>query len=143
MKIRGRGLPRYSTVAGIPITELLTAERINSIVERTRKGGGEIVGLLKTGSAYYAPGLAVAEMVEAILRDKHKILPCAASLEGEYGIRDTYAGVPIQLGRSGMEKIIESELTEAERAALHRSAAGVKELIDMLPADLVYAPVPV
>ena len=134
-------LARYSTVAGVPLTELLPQERIESIVERTRKGGGEIVGLLKTGSAYYAPGLAVAEMVEAILRDKHKILPCAAYLDGEYGIRDTYAGVPIQLGRKGMEKIVEIDLTDDERGALQRSAAGVKELIDLFPEHL--APVPV
>jgi len=134
-------LARYSTVAGVPLTELLDQERIDKIVERTRKGGGEIVGLLKTGSAYYAPGLAVAEMVEAILRDKHKILLCAAFLDGEYGIHDTYAGVPIQLGRKGMEKIVEIDLTEEESGALQRSASGVRELIDLFPEHLAVAPV--
>jgi malate dehydrogenase len=127
-------LPRYSTVAGIPITKLLPQERIDAIIERTRKGGGEIVSLLKSGSAYYAPGLAVAEMVESILRDKHKILPCAAYLEGEYGLAETYVGVPIQLGRGGMEKVVEIELTDDERSALHASAEKVKELIAMIPA---------
>ena len=126
-------LARYSTVAGIPITELLPQDRIDAIIDRTRKGGGEIVSLLKTGSAYYAPGLAVAEMVESILKDKHKILPCAVYLQGEYGLKDTYVGVPIQLGRKGMEKIIEVELTEEERLALEASAGAVKELIDKLP----------
>jgi len=126
-------LPRFSTVAGVPITELLPRERVDALVERTRKGGGEIVSLLKTGSAYYAPGLAVAEMVEAMLKDKHKILPCATFLEGEYGIRDTYVGVPVQLGRRGMEKVFEIELTEDERTALHASADAVKGLIAKLP----------
>jgi malate dehydrogenase len=127
-------LARYSTVSGIPITKLMPRDRIDAIIERTRKGGGEIVGLLKTGSAYYAPGLAVTEMVDAVLNDKHKILPCAAYLEGEYGITNTYVGVPIQLGRGGMEKIIEIELTDDERAALLRSADSVKELIGKFPA---------
>jgi malate dehydrogenase len=127
-------LARYSTVAGIPITKLLSEERVEAIIDRTRKGGGEIVSLLKTGSAYYAPGLAVAEMVEAIVKDKHKILPCAAYLEGEYGLNETYVGVPIQLGKSGMEKIIEIELTNDERDALHASAKSVRELIEMIPA---------
>ncbi len=126
-------LARYSTVAGIPITKLLPKERVDAIVERTRKGGGEIVSLLKTGSAYYAPGLAVAEMVEAIVKDKHKILPCAAYLQGEYGLTDLYAGVPIQLGREGMEKIVEIELSEDEREAFHQSARSVQELIEMIP----------
>ena len=134
-------LARYSTVAGIPVTDLLPKERVDAIIERTRKGGGEIVSLLKTGSAYYAPGLAVAEMAEAILKNKHKILPCAAFLEGEYGIRDTYVGVPIQLGRSGMEKVLEIDLSDDERVALHASADSVKQLIDKLPAELE-APVP-
>ncbi len=132
-------LARYSTVAGIPITELMPEERIDSIIERTRKGGGEIVGLLKTGSAYYAPGLAVAEMVEAIVKDKHKILPCATYLEGEYGIRDTYVGVPIQLGRQGMEKVVQINLSDQEHAALRRSADAVKELIAKLPAEMGHA----
>jgi malate dehydrogenase, NAD-dependent len=129
-------LPRYSTVAGIPITHLLPQERIDAIVERTRKGGGEIVGLLKTGSAYYAPGLAAAQMVDAILNDKHKILPCAAYLEGEYGLSGIYMGVPVQLGRKGIEKIIEIELTDEEKAALNKSADAVKSLFEKLPADL-------
>ncbi len=129
-------LARYSTVAGIPITELIPEDRLNAIIERTRKGGGEIVGLLKTGSAYYAPGLAAAEMAEAILKDKHKILPCAAFMQGEYGLSGIYLGVPIQLGRKGMEKIIEIKLTADEKAALDKSAAAVKELVDLFPADL-------
>ncbi len=130
-------LARFSTVAGIPITKLLPEERVDAIIERTRKGGGEIVSLLKTGSAYYAPGLAVAEMVEAIVKNKHKILPCAAYLEGEYGMTDTFVGVPIQLGRKGMEKIVEIELTEDEKAALESSAEAVRELIVMIPATVV------
>ena len=130
-------LPRYSTVAGIPITELLSEERIEAIIERTRKGGGEIVGLLKTGSAYYAPGLAVTQMVDAVLNDRHLIVPCSAYLQGEYGITDTYVGVPIQLGRTGMEKVIEIALTEAEQTALLASAREVQELIGMFPAAAV------
>src|SRR2546428_5021300 len=107
-------LPRYSTGAGIPITELISRDRINAIVERTRNGGAEIVNLLKT-SAWYAPGASAVEMVEAILKDKRKILPCAAFLQGEYGIRDLFVGVPVKLGRNGIEQIIEIELTDAER----------------------------
>src|ERR1700694_2221877 len=110
-------LPRYSTVAGIPITELISKERIDAIVERTRNGGAEIVNLLKT-SAWYAPGASTVEMVEAILKDKRKILPCATFLQGEYGIRDLYVGVPVKLGRSGIEQIIEIKLTSEERTAL-------------------------
>jgi malate dehydrogenase len=123
-------LPRYSTVAGIPITELISPERIEAIVERTRKGGAEIVGLLKTGSAYYAPSSAAVEMVEAILKDKKKILPCAAYLEGEYGIKGLFMGVPVKLGKNGVEEIIEIKLTDEEYKALHRSADAVKELVD-------------
>lgn len=126
-------LARYSTVAGIPITKLMSHDRVDAIIERTRKGGGEIVKLLKTGSAYYAPGLAIAEMAEAILKDKHKIVPCAAYLQGEYGITDVYAGVPVQLGRVGMEKIVEIALTDEERSAFHASADSVRELIEMIP----------
>ncbi|MGB6364478.1 MAG: malate dehydrogenase [Thermoanaerobaculia bacterium] len=126
-------LARYSTVAGIPITKLMPEDRVEAIIERTRKGGGEIVALLKTGSAYYAPALAVAEMVDAILNDRHKILPCAAFLQGEYGIDDLYVGVPIQLGRKGMEKIVEIDLSEEENEALQKSAAAVKELVDLFP----------
>jgi len=124
-------LPRYSTVAGIPITELISKERIDAIVERTRNGGAEIVNLLKT-SAWYAPGASAVEMVEAILKDKRKILPCAAYLQGEYGINDLYVGVPIKLGKNGMEQVIEITLTDDERAALDKSAAAVKELFEKL-----------
>ncbi|UCC89355.1 MAG: malate dehydrogenase [Anaerolineales bacterium] len=119
-------LPRYSTVAGIPITELLTADRVDAIVERTRKGGGEIVSLLKTGSAYYAPGAAAAQMVEAILKDKKLILPCAAYLQGEYGLDDIYFGVPVKLGRNGAEEIIEISLNSEEQAALEKSVALIR-----------------
>ncbi len=125
-------LPRYSTVAGIPLPDLLPADRIAAIVERTRKGGAEIVNLLKTGSAYYAPSAAVVEMVEAILKDKKKILPCAAYLEGEYGIRGLYVGVPVKLGARGVEQIIEIKLTAEEKAALDKSAASVRELVTIL-----------
>ena len=124
-------LPRYSTVAGIPITELIARERIDAIVDRTRNGGAEIVNLLKT-SAWYAPGAATVEMVEAILKDKRKILPCAAYLQGEYGMRNLYVGVPVKLGSRGIEQIIEIKLTNEERAALEKSAAAVKELFDKL-----------
>src|SRR5580658_2595606 len=121
-------LPRYSTVAGIPITELIAKDRLDAIVQRTRDGGAEIVKHLKTGSAYYAPSAAATEMVEAILKDKKKILPCAAYLEGEYGISGYYIGVPCKLGAAGLEKIIEIKLTAEEDAALKKSAEAVKEL---------------
>ena len=121
-------LARYSTVAGIPITELIAKERIEAIVQRTRDGGAEIVKHLKTGSAYYAPSAATVEMVEAILKDKKKILPCAAYLEGEYGIHGYYIGVPCKLGSRGLEQIIEIKLTPEEDAALKKSAEAVKEL---------------
>jgi len=124
-------LPRYSTVAGIPITELISEERINAIVERTRTGGAEIVNLLKT-SAWYAPGASTVEMVEAILKDKRKILPCAAFLQGEYGYHDLFVGVPVKLGRNGLEQIIEIQLEQGEAAALKNSADAVKELVDKL-----------
>ncbi len=114
-------LPRYSTVAGIPITHLLPKDRIDAIVERTRKGGGEIVKLLGKGSAFYAPGAAVTKMVEAILKDKKLILPASAYLDGEYGLRDIYFGVPVVLGRKGVERIIEIELTDEEKEAMKRS----------------------
>jgi len=122
-------LPRFSTVAGIPITELMPKDRIEAIVDRTRKGGGEIVSLLKTGSAFYAPASAAAEMAEAILKDKKKILPCAAYLEGEYGISDIFMGVPVKLGTKGIEDIIEIELTASERTDLNASADAVKNLM--------------
>ena len=121
-------LPRFSTVAGIPITELMDQATIDRLVQRTRDGGAEIVKYLKTGSAYYAPSAAVAEMVEAILKDKKKILPCAAYLQGEYGIDGFYIGVPCKLGAAGLEKIIEIKLTPEEDAALKKSAEAVKEL---------------
>ena len=124
-------LPRYSTVSGVPITELLPADAIERLVDRTRKGGAEIVGLLKT-SAWYAPGAAIVEMVEAILHDKKKILPCAAYLEGEYGINGLYVGVPVKLGEAGIEEIIQIELTLEERAELQNSAAAVKELVEII-----------
>ncbi|PYU15079.1 MAG: malate dehydrogenase [Acidobacteria bacterium] len=125
-------LPRYSTVAGIPLPDLLPKERIDAIVERTRKGGAEIVNLLKTGSAYYAPSAAVFEMVEAILKDKEKILPCAAYLEGEYSIKGLFVGVPAKLGARGVEQIIQIKLTPEENAALQKSAASVRELVTVL-----------
>jgi len=121
-------LPRYSTVAGIPITELIPAERLAALVQRTRDGGAEIVKYLKTGSAFYAPSAAAVEMVEAILKDKKKILPCAAYLQGEYGIEGYYIGVPCKLGAGGLEQIIEIKLTPDEDAALKKSAEAVKEL---------------
>ena len=125
-------LPRYSTVAGVPITELLDQETIDAIVKRTAGGGAEIVKLLGTGSAFYAPGSAVVEMVEAILKDKKKILPCAAFLQGEYGIRDVYVGVPVKLGGRGLEQIVEIKLTVSEAAALARSADAVRELVQII-----------
>ena len=125
-------LPRYSTVAGIPITELMDAATIERLVQRTRDGGAEIVKYLKTGSAFYAPSAAVTEMVEAILKDKKKILPCAAYLEGEYGIKGLFVGVPVKLGAKGIEQIIEIKLTPGEKAALEKSAGAVKELIAVI-----------
>ncbi|HUJ29826.1 MAG TPA: malate dehydrogenase [Candidatus Acidoferrum sp.] len=125
-------LARYSTVAGIPLPELLPKDKLDAIVTRTRKGGAEIVNLLKTGSAYYAPSAAVVEMVEAILKDKKKILPCAAYLEGEYGINGLFVGVPVKLGARGIEQIIEIKLTPDEKAALDKSAASVRELVGVL-----------
>jgi malate dehydrogenase len=125
-------LPRFSTVAGIPLPELLSPDRIDAIVKRTANGGAEIVSLLKTGSAYYAPSAAAVEMVEAILKDKKKILPCAAHLEGEYGINGLFVGVPVKLGERGIEEIIQINLTTEERSALHRSAGAVQELVTVL-----------
>lgn len=125
-------LPRYSTCAGIPVTELLPKDVIDKIVQRTASGGAEIVSLLKTGSAYYAPSASAVEMVEAIIKDKKKILPCAAYLEGEYGINGLYVGVPVKLGARGIEEIIQINLTTDERAALQKSAAAVQELVNVL-----------
>lgn len=125
-------LPRYATVNGVPLTELLSAERIEAINQRTRDGGIEIVNYYKQGSAYYAPSAAVVDMVAAILRDKKKILPCAAYLEGEYGVEGLFIGVPAKLGRSGLEEVIELELTADDKAALEKSVAAVKGLIEKL-----------
>jgi malate dehydrogenase len=125
-------LTRYSTVAGIPLPELISKEKLDAIVTRTRKGGAEIVNLLKTGSAYYAPSAATVEMVEAILHDKKKILPCAAYLEGEYGIKGLYVGVPVKLGEKGAEEIIQVKLTDQEQAELNKSANSVRELVNVL-----------
>jgi len=125
-------LARYSTVAGIPLPDLLPQEKIDAIVKRTAGGGLEIVSLLKTGSAFYAPSAAIVEMVEAILKDKKKILPCAVFLEGEYGIRGLFVGVPAKLGARGVEQVIEIKLTPEENAALQKSAAAVKELTDII-----------
>lgn len=125
-------LPRFSTVAGIPITELLSKEQIDALVKRTANGGAEIVSLLKTGSAYYAPASAAVEMAESILKDKKKILPCAAYLEGEYGINDLFIGVPVKLGKNGIEEIIQIKLTDDEQAALNKSADAVKALVEAM-----------
>jgi malate dehydrogenase len=125
-------LVRYSTVAGIPLPELISKEKLEAIVARTRKGGAEIVNLLKTGSAYYAPSAAAVEMVEAILKDKKKILPCAVYLEGEYGIKGLFVGVPVKLGANGVEQIIEVKLSPEDKAALDKSAASVCELTTVL-----------
>ena len=125
-------LPRYSTVAGIPITELLPPDRVEALVKRTAGGGAEIVALLKAGSAYYAPAAATFEMVEAILHDRKRVLPCAAFLQGEYGQNDLFVGVPVVLGAGGMERVIEIRLTDDEAAAFQRSAAAVQELVEKL-----------
>jgi malate dehydrogenase len=125
-------LPRYSTVAGIPITELLPRDRIEALVKRTANGGAEIVNYLKSGSAYYAPAAAVVEMVEAILKDKKKILPCAAYCDGPYGVRGFYVGVPVKLGRQGVEQVIEIKLTADEQGAFQKSVEAVRELVDKL-----------
>ncbi|MEW6033587.1 MAG: malate dehydrogenase [Chloroflexota bacterium] len=125
-------LPRYSTVSGVPITELLPPATIARLVDRTVKGGAEIVALLKTGSAYYAPGAAAAQIVDSILLDKKKLLPCAAYLEGEYGIKGVVVGVPVKLGRKGIEQIVELKLTAEEKAALHKSAEAVRELAGVM-----------
>ncbi|MFL5760360.1 MAG: malate dehydrogenase [Thermomicrobiales bacterium] len=125
-------LSRYSTVAGIPITELLPAETVTALEDRTASGGAEIVGLLKTGSAYYAPGTSVVEMVDAILLDKRRILPCSMFLQGEYGIDGLFVGVPVKLGAGGVREIIQLKLSGGESAALKKSAAAVKDLVDAM-----------
>ena len=121
-----------TTVGGVPVAKLIEANRLEEIVQRTRDGGAEIVALLKTGSAYYAPSAAVTQMVEAILLDRKEILPCAAFLEGEYGINGLYAGVPVKLGAVGIEEIIEVELTDSEASALKAAADSVQELVDIM-----------
>jgi malate dehydrogenase len=125
-------LPRYCTVGGVPITELMPPERIEAIVERTRNGGAEIVSLLKSGSAYYAPAASVAAMVDAIVNDRHMVLPCAAYLEGQYGIDGLYVGVPTRLGSNGVEGIVEIGLTADEQAQFEHSATSVQGLVDTL-----------
>jgi malate dehydrogenase len=127
-------LPRYASVGGIPITQLIPKERLDQIVQRARDGGAEIVNLLKTGSAYYAPGAAVVQMVEAIIRDKKRVLPCAAYCDREYGVGGYFVGVPVVLGTGGVEKVIEVELDATERAAFEKSVAAVKDLVKALKA---------
>jgi malate dehydrogenase len=129
-------LPRFTTVAGIPITELLPKERIDAICQRTANGGAEIVNLLKTGSAFYAPGAAVAQMVDSILLDKKRVLPATVLLQGEYGIKDLFIGVPVKLGVNGVEQIIEIKLSDEEQAAINKSAGAVRELVDGMFARL-------
>jgi malate dehydrogenase len=129
-------LVRLSNVAGIPLTELIPADRLKAIVERTANGGAEIVKYLKTGSAYYAPAASAVEMAESILRDKKKVLPCSAYLEGEYGINGLYVGVPCKLGANGIEKIYEIKLTDEETAALHKSSGAVKELVEVIKSKM-------
>jgi malate dehydrogenase len=125
-------VPRYTTVAGIPVGDLMPREQLEAIIKRTRNGGAEIVNLLKTGSAFYAPSAAVVEMVDAIFNDRKRILPCAAYLEGEYGIHGLFVGVPVKLGALGIEQIVEIKLTPEEQAALQKSAAAVKELVEII-----------
>ncbi|MCH7908090.1 MAG: malate dehydrogenase, partial [Candidatus Hydrogenedentes bacterium] len=125
-------LPHYTTVSGIPITQLMSQDRIDALVERTRKGGGEIVKLLKTGSAYYAPGASAARMAQAIIRDEKQLLPCSALLTGQYGLDDVYIGVPVKLGKAGVEEILELELSDHERSELHKSAEEVRTGINGL-----------
>ncbi len=124
-------LPRYTTVAGIPVTELISTEKLNAIIERTKKGGGELVNLMGT-SAWYAPGAAAAQMVKAIIKDQKRIFPCCAWLQGQYGLKDIYLGVPVKLGKKGIEEVIELKLTKDEMALLNQSAKSVKEVMDVL-----------
>jgi len=125
-------LPRFTTISGIPVTEFLSQTQLDAIIDRARKGGGEIVNLLKTGSAYYAPSAATVQMVEAILRDKKRVIPCAAYLEGEYGLNDLFFGVPVVLGANGIEKVIELPLNDAEMALVNKSADGVRASVETL-----------
>ena len=125
-------VPSYTTVAGVPVSQLMSKEELDKIIDRTRKGGAEIVNLLKTGSAFYAPSAAVVQMIDAIFNDRRKILPCAAYLEGEYGINGLFVGVPVKLGARGIEEIVEIKLTPEEQAALEKSAAAVKELVEII-----------
>jgi malate dehydrogenase len=130
-------LVRYSTVAGIPLPDLVkmgwtTSDRLDKIVQRTRDGGGEIVGLLKTGSAFYAPASSAIQMAEAYLRDKKRVLPCAAWLDGQYGVKDLYVGVPVVIGAGGVERVVEISLNSEERAAFDKSVAAVRELIGVV-----------
>ena len=129
-------LVRYTSVAGIPLTDLLDAETIARLVQRTRDGGAEIVKYLKTGSAYYAPSAGAVQMVEAILKDKKRVLPCSALLDGQYGVRDLFVGVPVKLGAQGIEKVFEIQLTAEEKAALQKSAAAVEELVGVMQPKL-------
>jgi malate dehydrogenase len=122
----------YTNVAGIPITELIPAERLEEIVQRTRDGGAEVVKLLKSGSAYYAPSASIAEMVDSIVLDQHRVLPCAAHLTGEFGLDGIFMGVPCKLGASGLEEIVKITLTDDEQAQLERSAASVRELVEVM-----------
>ena len=124
-------LPRYTTVAGIPVTELIDKDKLDAIVDRTKKGGGELVNLMGT-SAWYAPGAAAAQMVEAIIKDSQRIFPCCALLNGQYGLKDIYLGVPVKLGKNGIEEIIELKLNDDEMKLLHSSAKSVKEVMDVL-----------
>jgi malate dehydrogenase len=124
-------LPRYTTVAGIPVTELIDEETLAKIIDRTKKGGGELVNLMGT-SAWYAPGSAAAQMVEAIVMDQKRVFPCCVKLEGEYGLKDVFVGVPVKLGKNGVEKVIEINLTEAEQALLNESAKAVKDIMDVV-----------
>lgn len=125
-------LPRYASVGGIPLTSLLSKERIDALVDRTRKGGTEIVNLLKTGSAYYAPAAAAVQMAEAILKNKKRVLPCCAYLDGEYGVKGVFVGVPVKLGGNGVEQVLEIDLTAEEKAAFNKSVEAVRELVSII-----------
>jgi malate dehydrogenase len=125
-------VPSYTTIAGVPVSQLMSKEKLDQIIDRTRKGGAEIVNLLKTGSAFYAPSAAVVAMIDAIFNDRKKVLPCAAYLDGEYGIKGLFVGVPVKLGAKGIEEIVQIKLTADEQAGLEKSAAAVKELVEII-----------